>query len=47
VSQHKIQKFILIEMITISATKEILAAASSLYQKNLCWWRAAVTMGCL
>jgi len=33
VSQHQIQKFILIKMMT-SATMEILAAASSLYQEN-------------
>jgi len=34
VSQHKIQKFILIKTITTSATMEILAATSSLYQEN-------------
>jgi hypothetical protein len=33
VSQHKIQKFIIIKMTTTS-TKKTLAAASSLYQEN-------------
>jgi len=33
-SQHKIQTFIIIKMMTTSATMEILAAASSRYQEN-------------